>query len=62
MESTFFGGTKQAFAQDFFGWVVGELEIMYTCIDRWIASCSSVDLSNDSEAWMKVSETARRKR
>lgn len=62
MESTFFGGTKQAFAQDFFGWVVGELEIMYTGVDRWIAAGSSVDLSYDSEAWMKVGEAARRQR
>lgn len=62
MESTFFGGTKQAFAQDFFGWVVGELEIMYTGVDRWVAAGASVDLSNDSEAWVEVGEAARRQR
>lgn len=62
MESTLFGGTKQALAENLLGRVVGELQIMYTGVHRRIASGASVDFTHDRQARMEIGEAARRKR
>lgn len=59
MESTFFGGAEQTFTQDFFGWIVGELEIMYTSVDAGITSSTGVNLSHDCQPWMEICKAAR---
>lgn len=35
---------------------------MHACVDRWIASCAGVDLSDDRESRMKIGESAGRQR
>lgn len=62
MESTFFGGAEQTFTQDFFGWIVGELKIMYTSVNAGITSGTGVNLSHDCQTWMKIGKTAGRQR
>lgn len=62
MESPFFGGAKQTFTQDFFGWIIGELEIVDASVDAWIASCTCIYLSDDCQARMEIGKATRRQR
>jgi hypothetical protein len=58
MESALFGGAQQPLAEDLFGRIVGEFEIVDAGVDGRVASGSGIDLSDDGESGVKIGETA----
>ena len=36
VESLLFGGIHEPFLEHLLGWVLGQLEVVDTCIDRWV--------------------------